>query len=408
VIAFAARIPVDTWDGLLEKRVMMRLALVHMRHARTGGTERYLHALAAHLAELDHTVTIVCRRHEEAPHAAVRFVELRPVALGSVHRMLTFARAVEHHIRQADYDVVFGLGKTWSQDVLRLGGGCYQTYLDLTYRTPGQRLRRHFGMGWYKTRQTLAIEGRALAPGAYIRLITNSDMVKHDVMARYGSPADKITVIPNGVDLERFHPRHRTGMGAELRRRCGFEAGHVVLVFLGTGYYRKGLDRMLAVLPALLHERPATRLLVVGYDTEVSQWQARVHRCGLAAQVCFLGGRRDPEVCYGAGDLYVLPTRYDPFANATLEALATGLPVITTHTNGGCEVIVSGVQGAVIPNSDAPQPLLQALLQWTDRRQLQQGAQAARLQAEGYSVTRELQASTAVLMEVAALKQQGG
>jgi glycosyltransferase involved in cell wall biosynthesis len=183
-------------------------------------------------------------------------------------------------------------------------------------------------------------------------------------------------------------------------------AEHVVLVFLGSGYYRKGLDRLLDVLPGLLQTRPETRLLVVGDDADLPQWRARVHRRGLTTQVCFLGRRGDPEVCYGAGDLYVLPTRYDPFANATLEALATGLPVITTNTNGGCEVIVPGVHGTVLPNTDTSQPLLQALLQWTERTQLQCGAAAARMQAERYSIGRELQASTTLLTEVVALKQQ--
>ena len=382
----------------------MHIALVHMRHAHTGGTERYLHALAAHLAAAGHAVTIVCRRHKAAPHEAVRFAVLHPLAFSSAHRMVTFAKAVEQHIRHTHYDVVFGLGKTWSQDVLRLGGGCYQTYLDRTSHAPGQRWRRRFGVGWYKIRQSLAIEARALAPGAYVRLITNSHMVKHDVMRRYGSPAEQITVIPNGVDLARFHPSHHTGSSARLRQQCGFEAEHVVVLFLGTGYYRKGLDRLLEVFPVLLRERPETRLLVVGYDTDIQRWKTRVHQRGLAAQVCFLGGRRDPEVCYGASDVYVLPTRYDPFANATLEALATGVPVITTSTNGGCEAIVPGVHGVVLPDTDASQPLLQALVQWTARAQLQQAAPMARAQAERYSVTRELQASTAVLMEVATLK----
>jgi UDP-glucose:(heptosyl)LPS alpha-1,3-glucosyltransferase len=131
-------------------------------------------------------------------------------------------------------------------------------------------------------------------------------MVKCDVMARYGSPAEKITVVPNGVDLERFHPRHRSGAGAVLRRQCGMAAEHVVLVFLGTGYYRKGLDRLLDVLPVLLQTRPETRLLVVGDDADLSQWQARVHRRGLTAQVCF----RAVEVIRGvlwAGDLTCYP-----------------------------------------------------------------------------------------------------
>jgi UDP-glucose:(heptosyl)LPS alpha-1,3-glucosyltransferase len=382
----------------------MKIALVHMRHAATGGTERYLNQLAAHLALLDHHVTIVCRRHEAPPHPTVRFAVLHPVALGSTQRMWAFARAVERHVAQASYDVVFGLGKTWTHDVIRLGGGCHQTYLERTHAAARRVCVRHLGTGWLRNRLALTIEARALAPGAYMRVLTNSEMVKRDVMHRYSIPRDKITVIHNGVDLERFHPRHRIGAGAMLRRACGFQAEHTVVVFLGTGYHRKGLDRLLEVFPVLLRQRPAARLLVIGYDSGLERWQARAKHLGLQAQVCFLGGRRDPEVCYSAGDLYVLPTRYDPFANSTLEALASGLPVITTTTNGGCEVLEHNIHGAILRDADDTEALLQALLQWTERARLQHGAQAARARAERHGIMHELEASTNVLLEVVAKK----
>jgi UDP-glucose:(heptosyl)LPS alpha-1,3-glucosyltransferase len=380
-----------------------------MRHAATGGTERYLNDLAAHLAEQGHDITIVCRRHEAAPHAAVRFAVLRPLALGRAHRMLAFARAVASHVEQNPYDVVFALGKTWSHDVIRLGGGCHQTYLEQTApSTVGAALRR-YGTAWLRNRCAIRLEARALAAGAYRHVITNSSMVKRDVMTRYELPEDVVTVIPNGVDLRRFHPRHRFAAGAALRRQCGFTADHVVLVFLGTGYGRKGLDRVLDVLPALVQRRPEVRLLVVGYDAHWRRWRERVRRMQLEAQVCLLGGRRDPEACYGAGDLYVLPTRYDPFANATLEALACGLPVITTSANGGCEVLEDGVHGTILPaHPEDNAALLQALLLWADQDRLKRGVAPARRQAERYSVRRELQASTAVLMRVLAAKRRCG
>ena len=107
---------------------------------------------------------------------------------------------------------------------------------------------------------------------------------------------------------------------------------------------------------------------------------------------------------YGASDLYVLPTRYDAFANTTLEALASGMPVITTDTNGGCEVMQHGVHGAVLPGKDDDAALLLELLRWTDRVRLVQGARAARAQAEYYGRERELEASMAVLMQAAAAK----
>src|SRR5258707_10796251 len=111
----------------------MRIALVHMRHALAGGTERYLNPLARHLAGRGDEVTIVCRSREEAPHPSVRFALLRPLALGAAWRMSSFGKAVEEHMREARYELVYGLGKGWAQDVLRLGGGLHATYLELAH-----------------------------------------------------------------------------------------------------------------------------------------------------------------------------------------------------------------------------------------------------------------------------------
>ncbi len=382
----------------------MRIALVHMRHAATGGTERYLNHIAAHLAELGHEVTIICRSHTVAPHAAVRFQRLHNAALGRTHRMWAFAKAVEQHVVRTHYDVVFGLGKTWTHDVLRMGGGCYQSWIDLVHNASPRLRGRWIEPQWLKIQLALHLEARALRHGPLQRIITNSIMVKWDVMQRYGIPADTITVIHNGVDLNRFRPCHRTGAGKVLRHACGFHADHTVVLFLGTGYHRKGLDRLLKVFPALLRERPEVRLLVIGRDAHLRRWQAWAKRLGLKGWVYFLGARQDPEMGYGASDLYVLPTRYDAFANTTLEALASGMPVITTDTNGGCEVMQHGVHGAVLPGKDDDAALLQELLRWTDRVRLVQGARAARAQAEYYGRERELEASMAVLMQAAAAK----
>lgn len=381
----------------------MNIALVHMRHAGTGGTERYLNHLAAYLAASGHQVTIVCRRHEAAPHPGVRFVVLRSLTLGSAHRMLAFARTVERHVSQAQYDVVFGLGKTWSHDVVRMGGGCHQTYLDLVQTSAWSRFSRRFG---FKTRLTLAIEARALTSNASKRVITNSHMVKQDVVQRYELPAEAITVIHNGVDLERFHPRHRYTVGAALRQACDLRPEHTVLLFLGTGYRRKGLDRLLEVFPGLRQKRPEVRLLVVGYDSDRAQWQAHAARLGLHDTVCFLGGRRDAEACYAAADLYVLPTRYDPFANTTLEALASGIPVLTTDANGGSEVMTHDVHGAILPSGAEPDIWLRELVHWTEPTRLAQATTFVRAQAERHSVAHELEASTAVLLQVAADKKR--
>src|SRR5678815_655961 len=183
----------------------LKIALVHQRHAAVGGTERFLNALAAHLAERGHEVVIVCRRHEAAPHPRVRFERLHGFALGTSWRLWRFARDVERHLAGTHYDLVLGLGKTARQDVIRAGGGCHQTYVELAHRWVKQPWERGLGLGRLKNRLAIALERRAYSPGAYRRVIAISEMVKRDLVARHGVPERSIRVIHNGVDLRRFH-----------------------------------------------------------------------------------------------------------------------------------------------------------------------------------------------------------
>jgi UDP-glucose:(heptosyl)LPS alpha-1,3-glucosyltransferase len=360
----------------------VRIALVHMRHARTGGTERFLDRLAAHLAGCGHEVVIVCRSHAEPSHPALRFQVLHGLALGGAWRTLEFARAVERHVGRARYDLVVGLGKTWTHDVIRLGGGCQRSYLELAHGatlTPGERL---LGGASLKHALALRIEERALAPGAYRRVIVNSEMVRRDVRARHGVPDELIETVYNGVDLERFRPELRGTRGTELRAELGLGADELVVLFLGSGYARKGLDLLLVAFGRLLRERPEARLVVCGFDSARPRFERQARALGLGPALRFLGGRADPEACYAAADLFALPTRYDPFANATLEALAAGLPVITSTQNGGGELIEARVQGSVVDLAAGAAALGEELLFWSDPARRARGALAARALAE--------------------------
>ncbi len=378
----------------------MKVALVHMRHAGTGGTERYMNQLSGYLAENGHDVTIVCRSHEQAPHPAVRFVRLRDLAIGNAWRMWAFAQAVERHVATGGYDVVYGLGKTWTHDVFRMGGGCQASYLALAHEATQNPLEKLLGPG-LKPRLALRLENKSLAPGAYRRIITNSEWVKRDVMRLHGIPGEKVTVVYNGVDLHRFHHERHSAAGRELRRQCGLvDANHVVL-FLGTNYGRKGLDRVLEVFPKFAASCPDARLLVVGYDSAQARYEAMARRLGIYNLTRFVGGHRNPEEWFAAADTYVIPTRFDPFANSTLEALATGLPVITTPTNGGGELLTDGLNGSIIDTSDQ---LLDALHYWQARARRPEVKSAARMLAEQYPMELTARRSTAVLKEVVAEK----
>lgn len=384
----------------------MKVALVHLRQSRTGGTERYLNQMAAYLCERGDEVTIVCRSYEEPPHPAVRFERLRSPVPGATWRMWAFARSVERHVRGSRYDVVYGLGKAWTHDVIRLGGGCHQTYLDTAHEHHAKsRWHAPFG-GWLKNRAALAIEQRALTAGAYRFVIVNSEMVKRDVMARYAVPEERVRVVYNGVDLGRFDRARRAHDRTILRQSFGISDDAFLALFLGTGYGRKGLKEFLDAFASVAREVPGARALVIGADSALPLYRKRVGDLGLHDSVLLLGERVDPERFYAASDLYVLPTHYDPFANSTLEALASGLPVITTDANGGAEVLNDRC-GAVVATGDGfTERLTQVMRSWTDRDRVEAARAEARAVAERHPQSRTAAESAAVLDAAAAERTQ--
>jgi len=384
----------------------MRIALAHMRHAQTGGTERYLNQIARHLAERGDEVTILCRSREESPHPDVRFVLLRRLAFSPARRIESFAEAVEQHVRAEAYDLVYGLGGGWAQDVIRLGGGAHATYMELAHQATRSGWKSFFKGSRGRHELLLRNEARAFGWPGLRRIVVNARMVQDDVMRRYGLPAERFRLVYNGVDPERYHPRRRADEGAALRAEAGFEAHAPVVLFLGTGFGRKGLDRVLEAFAELRRGLPAARLLVVGFDSTQSSFERRAAALGQAQAVRFLGGRRDTEICYAAADVYVLPTRYDPFANTTVEALASGLPVVTTRDNGAHELLSEGVDGTVLASTDDVPGMAAALSWWLEPERLARGGLAARALAEKHTFETKMRQSAAVLDEVLAEKRQ--
>jgi len=373
-----------------------------MRYSWTGGTERYLIQLSSHLLDRGHDVTIVCRSRRGDADPRLKFEVLRNrVMLGPAFRMWAFARAVERHVQKARYDVVFGLGKTYTHDAIRMGGGCHETFLELAHN-PTRSLRDRFLLkGQVKHPLAVHIEERALTPQHVRRVITNSEMVKQDAIARYGLPADKFEVIYNGVDMQRFDRERHADGARQLRRSLGLQPEDLVVLFLGTGYARKGLARVLDSFPLIAAECPNAHLVVAGFDSSAARYRARAVDLGIADRVSFLGGRRDTEICYAAADLYVLPTLYDPFATTTLEALASGLPVVTTKTNGGAEILTEGIQGTILPAQPAPRAIARAVVDWSERERIEAAREPARLLAQGLPDGLAARRSAEVLEEIA-------
>ena len=152
-------------------------------------------------------------------------------------------------------------------------------------------------------------------------ILCGSPMVKAQIAARYRVADERFVVIPNGVDVDRFHPWAPQPPRAPGCAWTWAWADGPVWVLVGSGLHRKGLD---TALLALARGGPRDAELWVAGKDRPDRWRSRAANLGVGARVRFLGPRSDVESVYSAADALILPTRYDAFANATLEAAASG------------------------------------------------------------------------------------
>jgi UDP-glucose:(heptosyl)LPS alpha-1,3-glucosyltransferase len=171
-------------------------------------------------------------------------------------------------------------------------------------------------------------------------VICNSKMVREEIQRDFRVAAEKLHVIYNGVDLEHFHPRHREQLRSAARAEIGCGAHDTVFVFVGSGFARKGLHAAVEAVSRTPHW-----LVVVGRDRFPETSNPRIR---------FVGGKEEVRPYYAAADCFLLPSRYDPFPNTALEALAMGLPAIVSARCGAAEVIEPGVNGWVCQPDDVP------------------------------------------------------
>jgi UDP-glucose:(heptosyl)LPS alpha-1,3-glucosyltransferase len=211
-------------------------------------------------------------------------------------------------------------------------------------------------------------------------------MVKHDMMCWYKIPEERITVVYNGVNTEHFHPRNRQ-YREEIRRRHGIGDERVIL-FVSNNFRMKGLTYLLKALGKIKKENhPPFKLLVLGRDRQ-SPYLHWAKEMGILEEVIFVGSTSEPEKYYGASDLLVHPTFYDACSLTVLEALATGLPVITTHSNGAGGLITDGQEGFVISDPRDDQILVEKISFFLNHEKIEKASIAARQLAESYSLER--------------------
>ncbi|MEI6737600.1 MAG: glycosyltransferase family 4 protein [Pseudomonadota bacterium] len=335
----------------------MKVALIRAKYNPFGGAERFVETAVGALAAQGVSLTILTRQWPENVqnvNPALHHVVINPRYVTSTGRDSSFANAVTEHLGTTKYDLAQSHERIVGCDIFRAGDGVHAAWLAQRARgmdKHGDSIKR-LSVKLNPHHHYLLRTEREMFLSPLLRaVICNSAMVKADILRHFDIDETKLRVILSGVDSQKFHPGLRDEFRLSTRKKLKITKGAPVALFVGSGFERKGLSGFLLGLAdqagsAQLADK-GVRGIVVGHDKHLAHFQTRANQLGLADRVVFTGGVEDVRPYYAAADILVLPTLYDPLPNACLEAMACGLPTITSTTSGAAELITDDVEGYV-------------------------------------------------------------
>lgn len=319
----------------------MKLAFIKKRFSIYGGAERYLQTLIKELKQKGYEIHIFAGEWEK--EEGVVFHRVNTLPFLSFLSTVTFNTNVKREIiRNIRLDCVISFERTTCQDIYRAGEGCHAEWLKIRATIEPFYKRLSFTINPLHL-SLLTLEKKLFETTPLI--IANSKMVKEQIIKNYSVREEKIVIIYNGVDLARFTPENRVKWRDDVRKGLSIPQDSLVLLFVGSGFERKGLNTLIDSIPFI--KKVDIKVLVIGKGN-IDKYMIRAERKALSDKILFLGPQKEIEKYYAAADLFILPTLYDPFSNATLEAMASGLPVITTKNNGATELIENGQEGYIL------------------------------------------------------------
>lgn len=340
------------------------IAFLRRRFSPTGGAERYLLRLASGLVARGHQVTLYCEdwSPRENPFQAIRKVESNdPVS---------FARKASEQPLRDRHDIVFSLERVPGCDLYRAGDGVHADWLAHRHSFSPLLGRIRSALRG-KNRQICQLEAEVFGTKGARHVICNSRFVAEQITQRFDYAPSRIDVIYNGVPYQQFSSGDRA-LGRQALKLSGKD---YVVLLVGAGKERKG--HAIARRAVARARTRNIKLVIIDSPAPVAM----------------------PHV-YAAADVFLLPTLYDPFANVTLEALAAGLPVITSGQNGASEILQNAVNGFILPRADNTRMIAQFLDLLADPAARTAFREPAQALAKQYDLDRNLNATVSVFDKV--------
>jgi UDP-glucose:(heptosyl)LPS alpha-1,3-glucosyltransferase len=326
----------------------MKILFARRGYSSSGGAERYLARLVKGLrAKKIETTLLTDGAWPKDQWPGDRRITLPGTSPAG------FARAVEREKSNHPNSLLFSFDRIPRSDIFRAGDGIHTAYLN---RQAGEGnplatwfrgIRRHH-------RETCTLEEQLFTQNKDLHVICNSEMVASELRTFFSFPENRITTIYNGFTPKPWDHLEQKESRKIIREQLGIPPAAPIILFVGSGWKRKGAEPLVKAFQKLKSTK--AHLVLVGKGRLKKSLAPRVHLTGPVTS---------PREYYLASDFFALPTLYDPFSNACLEAAAFGLPVITTDGNGFAEAIKCFPgSGEIIPNPRNPTAWAKSLDHW--------------------------------------------
>lgn len=339
-----------------------------------GGLEKYFHFLKRAFENRGYPVYVLSEETFSLPY------------LTSAWKVYAFDRKCSQWIEKHKPKIIFGLDRNRMQTHIRAGNGCHAAYLQHRKKLEGN-------LTFYRCqinplhRLLLHIEKEGYENPGLQTLFTNSKMVKNEILHFYDVDPKKIEVVHNGVEWKNYETAFEkvSILKEDLFHKYNLDKDDFQFLFVGSGFRRKGLDFLFNALSMFPHRN--YHLSIVGKDKHIRDYQKQAAKRNIRAT--FFGSQQSLNDFYALADVTIIPSVYDPFANVTLESLSMGVPVITSKTNGGSEIITEN-RGWIIEDLYDSDSFLECLIKAVQKKKTDENSLAIRKSVQSFDFSHQL------------------
>lgn len=347
----------------------MNIALAALSCNNVTGIGRIVRSLAIEYVKSGHTATVITQAFDSVP-AGIRPLRMWKPPISGAARKLLFSLQTRSIFSRARFDITNSFGVGRGAQIVS-AQSCHRAGMEAKANFGRGRLGRR-GLGVFDA-VSLHDERVLMSEPSPPCVIAVSRLVRDELIRCYGISKSIIKVIPDGI-----HPLPDRPSGEErkaMRSQAGADERDFLLLFIGNEFDRKGLQTIIEAMALLMDRR--VRLLVAGDDDGIP-YERQAGRLGVREQIHFMGKIDGVERLYGAADAFVLPTYYEPFGMVIIEAMAAGIPVITSAAAGAVEDLEHATHGLFVED-----PLSAEELAVQVRRLMDDGELSRRLGAAG-------------------------